>query len=317
MALLVAFALLSHAASARAQSAAAAQALFQEARKLMEKGDYGAACKKLEDSQKLDPAPGTLFNLAHCFEKNGQTASAWVTFKSAASAYKSTNRPDWETKARDRAEALEPRLSHLTIVTDGQGVEIRRDGTKIATSELGVEIPVDPGPHTVEASAPNKKPWSSVVKVAADGGRERVRVPVLELLPQPAARSGSSTGPDKPIEEPPPSSTQKTLAFVAGGLGVIGLGVGAATGLMAVSENDKAKQLCPTEGACSNRQGVDASDSAKSFGTVSTVSFVAGGALLVTGVVLYLTAPSSSKASGRASIAPFVGVNQLGMVGSF
>ena len=45
--------------AAQAQNTAAAQALFQQGRDLMAKGDYDAACKKLEDSQKLDPAPGT------------------------------------------------------------------------------------------------------------------------------------------------------------------------------------------------------------------------------------------------------------------
>src|SRR5262245_45036936 len=95
---------------ARAQGAsreASAQAVFEDAKKLMAKGDYAAACPKFADSQQLDPAPGTQFNLANCYEKNGQTASAWATFKSAAASYKAHNRPDWETKARDRATALE------------------------------------------------------------------------------------------------------------------------------------------------------------------------------------------------------------------
>src|SRR5262249_4314765 len=142
---------------------AAAQALFEEARKLMNKGDFQAACPKFADSQQTDPAPGTEFNLANCYEKWGKTASAWATFKSAAASYRAHNRADWEQKARDRAAALESKLSRLTIVvpaeTNVAGFEVRRDGSPVGSSEFGTAIPVDPGDHAIDATAPGKKPW--------------------------------------------------------------------------------------------------------------------------------------------------------------
>jgi tetratricopeptide (TPR) repeat protein len=68
---------------------AAAQTLFDEGRKLMAKGMFADACPKLAESQKLDPGVGTQFNLSDCYEKMGQTASAWAGFLEAASARKS------------------------------------------------------------------------------------------------------------------------------------------------------------------------------------------------------------------------------------
>src|SRR5271154_1822433 len=78
-----------------ASSKAAAQALFEEARQLMIDGKFGEACPKLEESERLDPGAGTLLNLGHCYEKNGQTASAWVTYKDAANAADLRHRSDW------------------------------------------------------------------------------------------------------------------------------------------------------------------------------------------------------------------------------
>ncbi len=296
---------------------AAAQALFEDAKKLMTKGDYGAACPKFSDSQNLDPAPGTQFNLANCYEKAGQTASAWATFKSAAASYRAHNRADWETKARDRANAIEPKLSKLTVVVPPEsavpGLEVRRDGQALSASELGAPIPVDPGDHAIEASAPNKKPWKSTAKVATTPGEQKFSVGPLEaeakapvaVTPTPA----STTPPVKVAEDKPPpasGSGRKTAAFVALGIGGAGLIVGGVTGVMALSKNKTANDACPNDGACASKDAVDANSSAKSLATISTVGFIVGGVGVAAGAVLLLTAPSAPK-TGSIHVVPTAG----------
>src|SRR5690348_1000013 len=75
-------------ATAHAQAAsqkATAEALFEEGRKLMAEGKVAEACPKFADSEQLDASSSTLLNLASCYEKLGRTASAWATYREAAS----------------------------------------------------------------------------------------------------------------------------------------------------------------------------------------------------------------------------------------
>jgi len=177
------------ASSALAQTSqadkAAARALFDEARKLASSGKHAEACPKFEESQRLDPGTGAMFNLADCYEATGKTASAWSMFLEAAARLKSEGAPaEKEQAARQRAAALEPKLSRLKIVVaDGavvEGLVVRRDGSETKKGSWGTAIPVDPGQHTIEASAPGKKTWKQTIDVAKDGASASIAVPVLE-----------------------------------------------------------------------------------------------------------------------------------------
>ncbi len=179
---------------AGAQEQAAAEALFQDARQLMQDGKFAEACPKLVDSNKLDPAVGTLLYLGECYEKNGQTASAWATFQVAAESAHKASQPERARVASDRASALLAKLSKITITVAAQartaGLEVKRDGTDVGEATWGVGVPVDPGEHVIVAKAPGKKDWSQTVRVEPDGKIAAVEIPALEDAPtaQPQAR---------------------------------------------------------------------------------------------------------------------------------
>src|SRR5439155_23616159 len=82
---------------------AAAEALFEEGRKLMAEGKVESACPKFADSQQIDPSSATLLNLANCYEKQGRTASAWATYRQAASLANANGRADHLAVAQKRA----------------------------------------------------------------------------------------------------------------------------------------------------------------------------------------------------------------------
>src|SRR5258706_14757255 len=125
---------------AQGQSAgdkATSEALFGDGRRLMSQGKYGQACPKFEASLKLDPAVGAMLNLADCYEKNQQTASAWAQFREAGSAARGAGSKDREDLPRSRAAALEPKLSRRTIKAANKAAQVKRDGSPVEAAALG------------------------------------------------------------------------------------------------------------------------------------------------------------------------------------
>jgi hypothetical protein len=320
------------ATTARAQSSgdqAAAEALFKQGRDLMASGHLAEACPKLAESQRLDPGTGTLLNLATCYERNGQVASAWVTYKEAATAAQNGDQTERAQLARRKAAELEPRLSMLTIVVpataDRPDLQIRRDGQPIGRPGWGVPIPVDPGVHTIEASAAGRKPWLGQASVEGAAAQASVEVPPLAELPTEAPQTAPSPPqtaaavlppPAAVVVPPPPDSAhaqaQRTIGLVTGAVGIAGLVVGATFGLIARADNDDAKRNCPTDSTC-NQDGLASSTSALHAATASNVAFIAGGALTAAGLVLYLTAPRDAASSGALALSPVVGAAAGGL----
>ncbi len=310
-----------------ASNQAAAQALFEQARQLMADGKFAEACPKLAESERLDPGAGTLLNLGHCYEKNGQTASAWVTFKDAAAAADVKHRADWSSRARERARALEPTLSRLTIDVAPEmrvsGLQVRRDGVEVGAATWGTPIPTDPGPHAIEAGAPAKKPWKTTITVGASADQAHVAIPALEDEPAPSAvvttppvaAPITAAVPPPPPPLPPESAGggQRVAGLVTGGVGILGIAAGAVFGLLASGKESDSQKLCPTTSAsCANGTGVQENNDAKTQATVSTVGWIAGGALVAAGAVIYLTAPKTKPATALR-LMPAVGTGELGL----
>jgi hypothetical protein len=304
---------------------AAAEALFNQGRSLMTAGKFAEACPKFEASQQLDPGLGTMLNLAECYEKTGRTASAWAEYREAIPLARAAGSKARQDLANERAQALQERLSTLTIRAmagdDTEAhLEVRRDGVALQEAELGSPIPVDPGEHVIEAVAPGKQPWSSKVQVGKDAAKVSVEIPKLEAVSgQPKADSDAAPAPTtNPSPPPPPSDKpavgagQRMTGLVLGGVGIVGVGLGGFFGLQASSKWSDAKKKCTDYPYNCGAEGTDLHANAQSAATVSTVAFVAGGALLATGLVLYFTAPSKHE-----SVALAVGPSSAFVQGSF
>ena len=287
---------------------AAAEALFRNGVELFNAGKYNEACSKFEASQRIDAGLGTQLYLADCYEKMGKLASAWATFREAESIAKGRGDSQRSEVARGRAEKLEPRLPKLWLkVTEASdpNLVVTRDGAVVPRESWGIALPVDPGEHLIEAKAPQKKPFSTKVTVSGERGEVEVTIPALAAAPDEASSTSPAPSemPETPMQDAPPEpsngSGQRTAGLIVGGIGVVGLVVGGIFGLQAKSKNDDSLDECRTDDAslCS-AEGVALRDDARTAATVSTVAMAVGGAALVGGIVLYLTAPSDTEVGG-------------------
>jgi hypothetical protein len=265
---------------AHAADTTAAIQLYDEAEKLTKAGNDAAACPKFAESQRLDPQLGTLLHLAACYEKIGRTASAWGGFADAADLAAKMSDPR-EKIARQRAAALLPKLSKLTITVSGaapSGLEIQRDGAPIGSVQWGSPVATDPGKHTVTAAAPGKKTWSTVVDVPANAASIAISVPPLEEEPV-ASTSGA-----------PARGWQRPTGLIVGGAGIVTMAVGGVLGLRAKSTYDDSSSHCDASGC--DPSGMATRHDAVDQGNTATIVAGVGAAVTAVGAVLWLTAPS-------------------------
>jgi hypothetical protein len=176
-------------------------------------------------------------------------------------------------------------LSHVALKVDGRVVALRLDGAPVT---------FDPGTHALSFIPDDGARFDEtiVVREGQKGRHERI---VLHAV------------------EPPTSHPRRTAAFALGAAGVVGVVVGAVLGIVAKSDYDTGVQSGCQDG---NPQrctplGVAAVDTAHDQALGSTVAFVAGAALVVTGVVLYATDGDGVR------VKAIVGRGTLGLGGEF
>ncbi len=189
-----------HAHAESSANPAVAEALYEEARNLMKQGKLDEACPKLKQSYDLDAGGGTLLNLAECYEKQGKFASAWSSFKEAQVQAQRDGRHERVDYAKKHIAAIEPKLSKITIEVPSDantpGLSVQLDGAELGSAAWSVGVPIDPGPHELAASAPNKTSYDKQFEIAASSASTTLTIPKLEDAP-----SAALPTPARPVDQ--------------------------------------------------------------------------------------------------------------------
>jgi len=318
--------------TAWAQSAsekAAAESLFDQGVQELKQGQYASACRKLERSQAVEPGIGTLLYLGECYKKLGRTASAWATFREAASKARAAGESDRAEAGTTRANALEPELSFVSFEVAEEtaslpGLKIVQGSNVVSSALFGTKVPVDPGELKVVASAPDHQSFEMTITIQKGPSETLISVPVLPLLPEgerqekteTETKKDDSAGSDPTHDSGPKAgSTQRIIGVALGALGVVSLGAGTAFGILAINKDKKADNVCGENTCDPGSDGYDLSSNATTFGHVSTATIAAGAALVVGGAVLYFTAPKQKNTA--VLLQPTLGGGRLLVSGSF
>ena len=207
----------------------------------------------------------------------------------------------------ERMTALERAAPTIVFAAKGpagntlRAVKVTMDGARLADHLDGAGLVVDPGEHVFALVADGYTSVSKklVIREGAKGRKEvvifRSTAPSPEIEPVPAAVS---------VAKPEPrsesfGSDRRTIAYVFGGAGVVGLGLGTALLVYPNVEYARCRDGCAKADV----------DSANAWVTGSVIAFALGGALLATGVVVFLTAPKD----GSVTLQPSVGSSSAGI----
>ncbi len=311
-----------------AKDTAAARAFGQDGVMLADQGKCAAAIEKLDRAEKLHHAPTTAARLGECEIQVGKIIAGTERLQRLIREGLPPSPPRSFVAAMDRAQktldAALPRIATLRISVKapaGTKATVVVDDETISSALIGADMPADPGSHKISASAKGLITDTKQVTLK-DGETNGLTLTLIvdpNYKPEPAPVAvtpgpGLTTGPST---TPPPDRKTNVLPFVAFGIGAVGLGVGAVTGLIVGSKSSDLSKNCRSDGACPSSQDSTLS-SANTMATVSTIGFIVGGAGVAAGVILLLTqGATTTTASRKPGIQPRVGVGYAGLDGTF
>lgn len=300
----------------------------------LKKRDFDTAADRFERANDLVSAPSFLVRLAKARVGQGRLVEAYEIYRTIIREGVEPDNPQAFklalTEAQEEVKSVEPRLAWVTINVVGANpnqVEVSLNGSLIPSAALGAQRPADPGTLRVQAKAAGYRTAEAELQLA-----EGQHVPAIELrmvaLPKEAQVAIAAPG-GRPVMTAdggePPFISQETLGYIALSVGAIGLGVGSVTGVIAINRRaDLAEIECVdvptgcrvTDPNVTALQAKDMEKDLNTFATTATVSFIAGGALAATGLLLLVLAPDEDP-SDTATLRPYVGLGSIGAVGTF
>ena len=250
-----------------------ARALFQRAIELEQAGNYTEALEHFRDVGQVRMTPQVRFHIASCEEKLGRLVTALGGYELALADAESVGE-DFKNEVDTAVTRLRASIPKLVIQrgTGAEAAEIELDGVALGASSVGVPVPLDPGPHSVNAKAPGSLPFAQTVTIAEN---EQKSVGV-ELTPeaQPMTTGAAASIPQTVDLNPKPRP--RLVPYVIGGVGVASLiGSGVLFALRQGALSDLENKCGPDRKACPSSARGEV-DNLKLYNTAAQVALGVG-----------------------------------------
>lgn len=305
-----------------------ARQLYNQGIALRDKGDLAGALEKFKAAHALGDTPITGLALCKAHAALHHPVEAREVCLGVGRIPKLKQETSHSEQARQEAariaEEEKPKIAtirvRITGVPAGREPTVTFDGASIPAAALGEPRAVDPGHHVIVARV-GQGPETRATITTREGDTKSLALAV-QVPPEAVASAPPASAPARATPAPPPPEEHKGNGLTTVGLVIagVGVGLGTVTGLLAISGKSDLDDRC-TDNIC-GREDHDALDSARTWGTLSTVSFVIAGGGLVLALVgaLSPSGSSSAKASAkppRPSVTPSIGLGGVGFHGAF
>jgi hypothetical protein len=295
-----------------------AQARFARGRQLFNERKFQEALGEFQGSHDIVASPNARLYMAHCYRELGKLVAAYEEFGRAATEAREHALGDpryvktAESSAHERDD-LAPKLGFVTVTVQNAtpATTLAIGGDEIKTAAWSEAAPVLPGTTDVVATTPGSAPVHVSVTVAA-GEKKNVTLDAGASTP-PEPPPAAPAVPLTPQDGEGGRSTMRTLAYVSGGVGVVGLATFTISGLMAKSTYDSLESQC--HGPCTSNESSQVS-SGETKQTIANVGLVVGAIGVAAGVTLFVISAPPGKPDAPAA-AVVGGPGWLGLRGTF
>ncbi len=279
-----------------------AKKLFREGVSQLNAGDPERALESFQRSREIVPSGKNTANAAICLERLGRYDEALELYEQLLSQFSADLDSQDQTNLVPTMAALRERLASLDVSANVAGSLIIDDKPRGSLPRTTL-LRVLPGQRRIRIEKKGFRTFEKILELRA--GQTQVLdaelEPEVEQSPKAvtsrmamskAVRAAATAAPT--TEQSPGVLARRWPAFAAGGLGLVGVGVGTMFGLRSISKHDESEQFCDGQ-ACTDQRGVDLRGEAQAAGNLSTLGFVVGGVGLTTAAVLWFALDSAKE----------------------
>lgn len=321
---------------------AGARTLATEGALAFNEGRFKEAVDLFNRAESLVHAPPHLLFMARAHAKLGQFVKAREAYMKIVKEQLAPSSPqafrDAQVTAEEERKLVEPKIGRLQIKVEGaattKDLSLAVDGQPISAVLLGVPQPMDPGTHTVTATATGFKAQPATVTLKeAERGAVTIKLEVDASAPPAAGPVTGAPAPDGSVLTTNPggppsdsgasggSSGMRIGSYVGFGVGAVGIALGTVFVMKSASNRKDADEAAADCAPCDKNgplaQKISAlDDDARSAQTLGIVGYAVGGVGIAAGVTLFILSNKKQEPTS-AYVQPYVGLGALGVRGAF
>jgi hypothetical protein len=244
---------------------AQASAHFQRGVRLYQEDDFRASLIEFNRAYELAPNWAVLCNIGQSQYQLREYPAALKTLEKYVEAGGEAIPAERRAQVDREIAELRGRVAHVTLASNTQGADLTLDDAPLGKTPTGEAVVVGAGRHKFAASKVGFVATSKMVDITG-GDILTVQLDLIPETPTPAVVR---------------SAPNYTAAIVSGAVGVAGIAVGTAFGIMAINNRSALNKDCDAAKVCPSASQGDI-NSYSTNGTISTVGFGVG----VVGVAL-------------------------------